>query len=223
MMNFGLAFSYVFKDENWFKKIAIPAVCSLIPVVGQLVVTGWAMKAAKNVIEGNEEHALPKLEFGADLGRGFMIFLITLLYNLPVIIVGGITGAIFGFGSDANQSVMIILFILGGCLGIVVLLLGLLIGFMNVIGIANYLAKGKFAAAFKFKEIFGMLKKSFVSWLLVIVGQILAVGIIAPLGTIACVIGVFLTLAYGLAVYAHLLGQAYNQSASPVMGEVETL
>jgi hypothetical protein len=48
-------------------------------------------------------------------------------------------------------------------------------------------------------------------------------GIIAPLGTIACVIGVFLTMAYGFAVYAHLIGQAYNQSASPVVGEVETL
>jgi hypothetical protein len=94
---------------------------------------------------------------------------------------------------------------------------------MSVIGIANYLAKGEFGAAFKFKEIFAMLKKSFVSWLLVIVGQILALGIIAPLGTIACVIGVFLTMAYGFAVYAHLIGQAYNQSASPVVGEVETL
>ncbi len=222
-MNFGLAFSYVFKDENWFKKIAIPAVCSLIPVVGPWIVSGWAMKAAKNVIDGNEENALPNLEFGADLGRGFMVFLITLIYNLPIAILGGITGALFGFGGDADQTVMTVLFILGGCLGIVVFLLSLLITFMSVIGIANYLAKGEFGAAFKFKEIFAMLKKSFVPWLLVIVGQILAVGIIAPLGTIACVIGVFLTMAYGLAVYAHLLGQAYNESASPVMGEVETL
>ncbi len=35
-MDFGLAFSYVFKDPDWFKKVAIPAVCSLIPVVGPL-------------------------------------------------------------------------------------------------------------------------------------------------------------------------------------------
>jgi len=221
-MNFGLAFSYIFKDENWFKKIALPAVCSLIPVVGPWVVNGWALKAAKSVIEGNEEHALPELEFGADLGRGFMVFLISLIYNLPVMIISGIAGALFGFGGEADETMMTVLFIVGGCIGLIGLLLGLLIAFMSVIGISNYLAKGEFKAAFKFKEIFSMLKKSFVSWLLVLVGQILAVGIIAPLGTIACVIGVFLTMAYGLAVYAHLMGQAYNQSVSPVMGEVET-
>ncbi|MDY6867987.1 MAG: DUF4013 domain-containing protein [Chloroflexota bacterium] len=223
MMNFGLAFSYVFKDENWFKKVAIPAVCSLIPVVGPWVVSGWAMKAAKNVIDGNEEHALPELEFGADLRRGFMIFVITLLYNLPVVILFGIMGAAFGFGAEADQGLMTILYIVGGCVGLIGVVFALLVSFMSVIGIANYLAKGEFGAAFKFKEIFAMLKKSFVSWLLVIVGQILALGIIAPLGTIACVIGVFLTMAYGFAVYAHLIGQAYNQSASPVVGEVETL
>ncbi len=222
-MNFGLAFSYVFKDENWFKKIAIPAVCSLIPVVGPFVTSGWALKVAKNVIEGNEEHALPELEFGADLGRGFMGFLITAIYNLPVVILCGIAGAIFGFGGDADQTVMTILFILGGCLGLLGIILSLLIAFLSVIGIANYLAKGEFKAAFKFKEIFAMLKKSFVSWLLVVAGQLLATGIIAPLGTIACVIGVFLTTAYGLAVYTHLMGQAYNQSAAPVLGEVESI
>jgi hypothetical protein len=181
------------------------------------------MKAAKNVIDGNEEHALPELEFGADLSRGFMIFLITLIYHLPAAILFGMMGTAFGFGADADQALKIVLFIVGGCVGLIGVVFALLVSFMSVIGIANYLAKGEFGAAFKFKEIFAMLKKSFVSWLLVIVGQILALGIIAPLGTIACVIGVFLTMAYGFAVYAHLIGQAYNQSASPVVGEVETL
>ena len=222
-MNFGLAFSYVFKDEEWFKKVALPALCSLIPVVGGFVALGWALKATKHVIDGNEEHALPELEFGADLGRGFMAFLINIIYSLPVILLSGIAGMLFGFGGDADQTVQIILFILGGCLGLLGVLLGLLIAFMSVAGLANYVAKGKFGAAFQFKEIFAMLKKSFVSWLLVIVGQALAVGIIGPLGSIACGVGMFLTLAYGNAVVAHLLGQAYNQSASPVVGDVETL
>lgn len=89
--------------------------------------------------------------------------------------------------------------------------------------LANYVAKGQFGAAFNFKQVFGLVKKSFLSWLLVIVGQILAMGIIAPLGSIACVIGVFLTMAYGTAVYSHLLGQAYNASTEPVAGSVEVL
>lgn len=222
-MNFGLAFSYVFEDKEWFKKIALPALCSLIPVVGQFVLAGWGLKATKNVIEGNEKNALPNLSFGADLGRGFMASLITFIYSLPVAILGGLAAGLFVWGGNSDETMMIILFIIGGCLGLIGLILGILFGFMGVAAVANYVAKGQFGAAFNFKQVFGLIKKSFVSWLLVILGQILALGIIAPLGTIACGIGVLLTMAYGIAVYSHLLGQAYNQSTVPTVGVVETL
>jgi hypothetical protein len=223
-MNFGLSFSYVFKDPDWFKKVAIPALCGLIPIVGQFIVSGWALKATKNVMEGNEENALPELEFGADLGRGFMVFLIGLIYSLPVGIFSGIAAALlFLFAPAADDTIQVILFILGGCVGLIGLLLGILIAFISVVAIANYVAKGEFRAAFRFKELFGMLKKSFVSWLLVIVGLILALGIIAPLGAIACGIGALLTFAYGSAVYAHLLGQAYNKSMTSSFEEVEPI
>jgi hypothetical protein len=224
-MNFGLAFSYVFKEKDqWFKKIALPALCSLIPVIGPFILMGWGLKATQNVIEGNEEYALPKLEFGADLGRGFMAFLISLIYSLPTAIISGIAGALFGVGSGMDEeTVMIILYIVGGCLGLLALFVGLFVAFMGMAGLANYAAKGKFGAAFDFKTIFGMLKKSFVSWLLVAVGYILAMGIIAPLGTVVCVIGVLLTSAYATAIFFHLLGQAYNQSVKPATGEVEPL
>ncbi len=222
-MNFKLAFSYVFKDEDWFKKIAIPAVCALIPVVGQFVLVGWAMKAAKNVIDGNEEYALPQLEFGADLKLGFMSFLITFIYTLPFLILGGIAAGGVLFGTDSNQQVLqIILWIVGGCAGLIGLLIGLLSIFLSMIGVANYIAKGEFGAAFRFKELFGMFKRAFVPWLLVLLTQILAMGIIAPLGAIACGIGALLTAAYGNAVFYHMLGQAYNKSAEPAIGDMET-
>ena len=222
-MNFGLAFSYVFKGDDWFKKVALPALCSLIPVVGVFIALGWSLKATKNVIDGNEEHALPDLEFGADLGLGFMATLIQLIYCLPVIIAIGLMGMLFGLTADAETVGQVFLWIFGSCFGLLGLLLGLLIAFMSVAGLANYVAKGKFGAAFKFKEVFAMLKKSFVSWLLVVLGQILAFGIIGPLGSIACGIGAALTMAYGNAIVAHLLGQAYNESAVSMMDDVEIL
>lgn len=222
-MNFGLSFSYVFKDEDWFKKIAIPALVGLIPVIGQLIVAGWGIKITKNVIEGKEETALPDLDFGADLGRGFMAALISLIYSLPVALLTGASGALFGFGGSGDDTTMTIFFIVGGCLGLIALLLGILIAFLSATALANYAAKGEFGAAFKFKELFGMLKKSFVSWLLVVVGYLLAMSFIAPLGAIACGIGALLTAVYAVAIYSHLLGQAYNQSVSPAMEEMETV
>ena len=223
-MNFGLSFSFVFKDKDWFKKVAIPALCSLIPVIGPFIVVGWGLKAAKNVIDGNVENALPNLDFGGDLGRGFMAFLINLIYGLPIGILAAISAALFSAGGSAREDfVSIILMIVGGCFGLLGLLLILVIVFMGTAAVANYLAKGSFGAAFKFKEVFGLVKKSFVSWLLVIAGQILAMAFIAPLGGIACGIGALLTTAYAQVVYSHLLGQAYNQSAASEFVSVETL
>ncbi len=221
-MNFGLSFSYVFEDKDWFRKVAIPALCSLIPVIGQFIVVGWGLEATKNVIEGKEKNALPELDFGRDLGRGFMATLIGIIYSLPVAILVGIGGAMIGFGTEREAS-NVILMIPGICLSLLGVLVGLIVGFLAVAGIANYVAKGDFGAAFKFKELFGMIKKSFVSWLLVIVGQIIALGFIAPLGAIVCGIGALLTLVYGTAIYSHLIGQAYNQSVTPVMSEVVTV
>lgn len=223
-MNFGLSFSYVFKDKDWFKKIAIPALCGLIPVVGQFVVSGWGLKATKNVIDGKVEDALPTLDFGADLGRGFMAAIITAIYSLPVAIVAGIASGLFTWaGTTSDNTMATLLWIVGGCLGLIGLILAILIAFMGLAGVANFVAKGEFGAAFKFKDVFGLLKKSFVSWLLVLLGQIIAVGIIAPLGLIACGIGVLLTSTYAIAIFSHLLGQAYNKAATPVLAEVDVL
>ena len=220
-MDFGLSFSYIFNDKDWFRKIALPALCSLIPVIGEFVLTGWGLKAAKNVIDGNEQHALPDLEFGPDLGRGFMAFLITLIYSLPVAIMVGVSAGLFALGSnDMSEAGRMMYYIFGGCVGLFGLLIAVLFAFLGVVATANYVAKGRFGAAFDFKELFGLLKRSFGSWLLVIVGQILALGIIAPLGAIACGIGALFTLAFGTAVYSHLLGQAYNQSVPPAIGEI---
>jgi len=220
-MDFGLAFRYVFDDEDWFRKIALPALCSLIPIIGQFIVVGWGLRATKNVIEGNERRALPDLNFGEDLGRGFMVVLIQGIYSLPVAIIVGLGSLLFWFIDQSSEATMVIFGILGADLILLGILLSILLAFWSVAGIANYAAKGNFGAAFKFKEIFALLKKSFVSWLLVVLGQMLALGIIAPLGAIACGIGVLLTTVYGTAVYSHLIGQAYNQSAPSAIENYE--
>jgi len=143
---------------------------------------------------------------------------------LPVSIIAGLAGGLVALGANASEdAIMIIVYIVGGCLGLIGLLLAILISLMSVVAIANYVAKGEFKAAFNFKEIFKMLKKAFGPWLLVILGQIIALGIIAPLGAIACVIGVFLTMAYGVAIYSHLLGQAYNEATGSPLEILEVL
>jgi len=40
-MDFGKAFSFVFEDEDWIKKIGVGGLISLIPVIGVFLVLGW--------------------------------------------------------------------------------------------------------------------------------------------------------------------------------------
>ena len=219
-MKFGKAFGYIFKDPDWFKKIIIPALCGLIPVVGQFILIGYAFKVMKRLIEEGEDTPLPVLDFGGDLGKGFMVSLVTLIYMLPLGLFTGIGSGVFAAAGNADQTFGIILMIFGGCSVFLGILFGLLVSFITPAALANYAVKGEFKAAFKLKEIFGLVKKSFVSWLLVWVGGILA-GIIAPIGSIVCGIGVMLTTLYGVMMSYHLIGQAYNVSATPKPGTIE--
>lgn len=219
-MDIGLAFSFVFKDREWFRKIAIPALCSLIPIIGPFIVLGWALKVTKNVIEGQPEYALPELNFGADLVKGLVAGLIILIYALPFIILAGLGGFIFFTGAEGDR---LLLWISGLCIVMLALLVLLFTCFLRTAALAKYVAKGAFGAAFKFGEIFRLLKKSLGSWVMVVLGQMLTMLIIAPLGLVACGIGMIITSSYGAAFYTHLLGQAYNQSATPGIVDLETI
>jgi hypothetical protein len=103
--------------------------------------------------------------------------------------------------------------------GVFAFLFALLITFILPSAIANYAAKDVFKAAFNFKEIFGIIKKSFKSWLLVFLGALLGV-LITILGVFACIVGVILTGIFAALINYHLIGQAYNVSNTPVQGEI---
>ncbi|MGA9398235.1 MAG: DUF4013 domain-containing protein [Anaerolineaceae bacterium] len=216
-MDFGLAFSFPFKDQQWFKKLIIPGLVSLIPIIGQFFLMGFGLNVAKRVIEKNPE-SLPELDFGADLKRGFMAFVIGLGYGLPIILVSLVMSivlvAVGGFSADSSSSntTMTIVLILQSCFGIIALIYGLAMAFFTSAALGNYLANGEqLAAAFKFKEIWGFLKTAIVPYLLVIIGGFLG-NFIGSLGAIICVVGLLVTMPYGMAVYGHFIGQAYNEA-----------
>jgi hypothetical protein len=211
-MDFGLAFSYVFKDPDWFKKIAIAGVILLIPILGQLVVLGWALNITKRVINRDPE-PLPNIDFGADLGRGFAAFVISFVYALPITLLSGILGIIDTIVANQSSSDVVawIVVVMATCFGLFALVYGLLIAVMLPAAYGNYVAKGSLGAAFNVGQVFGLVKKALGAYVMVVLGMIL-VGFIAPLGSIACIIGVVLTVAYSQAVMGHFYGQAYNEA-----------
>jgi hypothetical protein len=221
-MDFGSSFSYVFKDQAWIKKLASVALWGLIPVIGVLVIGGWGLKVGKMLIDGDDDKKLPKLEFCADLRRGYFASLIDLIYILPAMIFFTTAFILIRFGFYFEGISQRILFIMGGLFGLIGMLLFVLWFFIATVAFANFLAKDRFGAAFKFQELFLLLKNSLISWVLLILGQVLAMMIIAPLGIVVFGIGIFFTTAYAAVLYAHLLGQAYNLAASSTNDGMET-
>lgn len=207
-MDFGLAFSFPFKDSDWFKKIALIGLVSLIPIVGQLFLLGWSLEITRRVIH-HDPVSLPDIDLGKNLADGFLATIIGLIYSIPLIIISIPFGILSGLSNDPNLNMVLTLASL--CFGLVCLVYGLFLAFVLPAAYASFVATGQFGAAFQFGEIFSLIRAAPGAYVLVILGVLIS-GIIAPLGLILCIIGVLLTAAYALSVAGHLYGQAYNQA-----------
>ena len=211
-MDFGKAFRYVFLDKAWFKKLIIVALWGLVPVIGVLVLGGWGLKVGKMVMDGHAAGNLPKVAFGQDLRRGFFASLIDFAYALPAVIFFTVTILLARFGFRAEGLIGGLLIILGGLFGLVGLASFVLWFLVGSAAFANFLAENRFGAAFKLRELFRLLRNSLGSWILVVIGQFVAMMVLAPLGTVFFGVGLLFTTAYGAVFWSHLLGQAYLKS-----------
>lgn len=214
-MDFGLAFSYVFKDKDWFKKISIVALVGLIPIIGQMVMYGWMMKITKQVMDHTLD-LLPEIDFSPDLSRGFMGWIISMVYSLPMLLIYGIFMIIsmrsgsYAYEETTNLfaaflSLIIVLFMI---------VYGLLMAVVMPAAFAKYLENNSLSDAFNLGSVFKLVFSNLGAYLLVLLG-LLVIGFITPFGLIACGIGVLWTAAYGMAVQGHLYGQAYNEANKP--------
>jgi phage-related holin len=211
-MKFGDAFTYVFQDPDWFKKVIIPGLIGvLLPIIGQMVLLGWGLKVTLNVVRNNP-NPLPNMDFGGDLGRGFKAWVVSLVYGIPMFVFY-LPIMIFSIiaSESGEQSMAVVAAIAGACFGFLMLLYGILMGLLLPAAYARVAVEDTIGAGLAFKEVFNMVKKNLVTYLLILVGT-LAASFISSLGSIACVIGIFLTVPYATAILGHLYGQGYLEA-----------
>jgi len=212
-MNFGQAFTYVFEDPDWAKKVLIPALIGLIPLIGQLFLIGWMLDITRRVIEQNPR-PLPELDFGRQLGEGFKGFVIGLVYAIPIIILDIpiiiVSVLMSNENMDPNTAGPLVT-VVSLCCGGLILLYSILMAFLLPAALGKFAASGNLSAGLRFQEVFGLLRAAPGAYLMVFLGVIVA-GFIAGLGSIACGIGVLATIAYAQAIMGHLYGQAYVEA-----------
>ena len=171
-MEFGKAFSYQFEDQDWIKKILIAAVVPLIPIIGSLVTAGWGVEITKRVIRRDPQPLADWNDFGGYLAQGFKLLIIGLVYALPIIIISICPTVLYlvPYDSSSYETVQTIAIISTVCVGLVGVLYGILLAFMIPAAIGRFADTGQLGAAFKFREVFALVKATPMAFLMVFLG-----------------------------------------------------
>ena len=218
-MDFGQAFTFVFDDEEWIKKIGLGGLLCLIPFIGWLVVLGWGVEITKRVINKDAEILPDWNDFGGYLTRGFLVFLVVFVYMLPVTILSSCSGGLTAFADSYNEDALITAaWVITSCISCVVFLYSIAAYLVLPAAIGKYAVTGELRAAFKISEIYTMVRENLGTYGLVLLGGLVA-SLVSGLGTIACVIGVLFTMVYAIAINGHLWGQAYSVSTTDAPAE----
>lgn len=209
-MEFGRAFTFAFDDKDWVKKIGIAGLLLIVPILGGLVVMGWALEITRRVIH-RESDVLPDWSnFGDYIVKGLMVWVIGFVYSLPIILVSACQqGGLILLQNNGDDTMVTAVTVLSICFSCVVILYSLVMGFVIPAAYARLAVTGQLGSAFRFGEVIALVRAAPSAYLIVLLGSIVA-GLIGSVGVILCVIGVVFTYAYAIIIMAHLWGQAYN-------------
>ena len=203
-MDIGSSFTYMFQDKDWIKKILIGGVVGFIPIVNFAAI-GYVLQIIRNVRDG-QTLPLPEWdEFGKYFVDGLWIFLIFLVWAIPIIVVACLSGigtAAVGDSGDLQGAYGVV----SACFSCLMVLWGFVIAAASPAIMIRFAESGQFNAGFQFGEIFSFISANLGNYIIVII-LVWVAGLIASLGVILCVIGVIFTQFWSYLVAGNLMGQ----------------
>jgi hypothetical protein len=218
-MDIGSAFTFMFDDEEWVKKLAIGGGLALAGVILSpiligialfLPLMGYMLEVIKNVRDGQTK--LPEwTDFGNLFVKGLMLFLITLVYQIPVIILACLSGGINAAMTQADSDMAQALTIVSVCFSCLQFVVSLVVGAIMPAAWIRYAQYDTFGSAFQFNEIFKFIRANIGNYIIAILLSWVA-SFLAILGLILCIIGVFFTTFWSVLVSANLYGQLARQT-----------
>ena len=214
-MDIAVALTYITKDEAWLKKVLIGGLVLLIPFVGGLILYGFGVRIARNVIAG-ELNPLPEWDdIGGDLSRGFFVLLGGFIWGLPIWVLYVCTLIL----SSASDGAGIVALFINVCL---IMPLSVILGiFIGPTLIGRFAQTDDFKSMLDFNAVFATIRSIGVGpYLLYLVLAIVA-GFIATIGLIACFIGIFFTFAYAMMSQFHGAGQLARLAPGAPAGQIE--
>ncbi len=232
-MDFGKAFTFMFEDPDWVRKLGIGTIVGLVAlllspiligVVPAIVILGYCLDVLRNVADGREL-PLPEWEdWSGFLTRGFKLIVAFFVWSLPILLISipmFIGVALTGNQSAGADAVFGTLFIVcSSCL------MALWVLFLVLISPAIYIrlaVTDRLAAAFEVSRLWELTRDNLgnviIAILLTIVAGIIA-AIVGSLGVVLLLIGVLVTVPaaslWQYLVQAHLFGQIGRTTVTPL-------
>ncbi|MGQ9503240.1 MAG: DUF4013 domain-containing protein [Anaerolineae bacterium] len=211
-MDVGSSFTYMFQDRDWLKKILIGGVITLIPIVN-FAALGYVVQVVRNVRDG-QDLPLPEWDqFGEYFVSGLYLFLVYLVYALPVIVLaclqvaGSVTLGVSDSSGGNAQGLVSLYAIASTCLSCLMGLWGLFLGVISPALFVRFAETGSFGATLGLGGWLTVIRANLGNYLIVMILSWLVLSFLAPLGTIACVVGIIFTQFWAYLVSGHLFGQ----------------
>ena len=221
-MDIGSAFTYMFDDENWIAKLAIGGGIILAGVILSpliiglalfLPISGYMIEVLKNVRDGRPTPLPEWADFGSLFGKGLIVFVIGLVYNLPALLFSCLSAGLSMAMQNADSDLASTLATVSICLSCIQVILSLLGNALLPAALIRYAQYETLGSAFQFGEIFSFISSNIGDYIIVILLGWVA-GIIAIFGLILCVIGVVFTAFWSVLVAANLYGQLARKAGA---------
>jgi len=216
-MDIGTAFTYVFDDEDWIKKIAIggglyllalPLMFVVVGIALMFPILGYMIQTLKNVRDGHQRPLPEWTNFGDLFMSGLMVFIIGLAYNIPAILLSCLSLPLqFAMNPEfVDESMLAVLGILVFCMSCLQVAVSIFLNALLPAAYIRYAMTDSIGSAFQIGAIFSFVSNNIGDYIITILLTWVA-GIVSGFGIILCCIGLFFTSFWSILVGANLYGQ----------------